>query len=350
MIARPVLIAGMRGYSHLKILMLGHMTPGSNSRSLSDGFVQAGHEVRSVDTAFAASPRVGTRLWMSKRWRREVTKKADRSLHLALKEAQEGFRPDLLVAIKTVMFDQELILGSGARRKLHVSFDDVSNADNISRRYLANESKWDAVVTTKSHNVAELTARGVRQVISIKGAYDPTFHRISVPFRARRYTAGFIGAARPDRFHLPLALAAEFPDSGVIYGPRWDRKYPNGVPGTSIFPPVTVDGFTKAANSIQMGIVLLNSENRDTHTMRSYETPACGQLILGQRTGEHCEMFEDGTEALFFDSWEEMWSLARAASTDLSRMEQIAAAGQRRVVSGRNTYRHRAQEIVEAIS
>lgn len=306
--------------------------------------------MRTVDTAFAAAPRVGSPLWMSKRWSRRVTKGADQKLFAALREAQNGFVPDLLIAIKTVMFDQEMLLNTKARASLHVSFDDVSNADNITPSYLASEQYWDAVVTTKRHNVPELYARGAQRVIEIKGAYDPGFHRITVPFRARSYTAGFIGAARPDRIHLPPALAKAFPESSAIFGPRWERKYPNGVPGTNIFPPVSVREFTTAANSIKMGILLLNSENRDTHTMRSYETPACGQLILGQRTSEHSEMFEDGKEAVFFDDWDDLWIRATGTAKSASEMEKIAAAGHQRLVSGNNTYMHRAQEILRAMS
>lgn len=122
------------------------------------------------------------------------------------------------------------------------------------------------------------------------------------------------------------------------------------MPGTAIFPAVSVDDFTAAANSFQMGIVLLNSENRDTHTMRSYETPACGQLILGERTSEHSEIFEEGKEAIFFDGWDDLWYQARRIAYDASQMEHIAAAGYNRLVTGNNTYMHRAQQIVEAFS
>lgn len=334
----------------MKILVVGHMTLGSNSRSLADGFAQAGHEVRRVDTSSVSSPRIGSALWMSQRWRHRATQQHDSRLRASIKEIQAGYKPDLLVAIKTIMFDQDILLGAGATRAIHVSFDDVSNQDNTTPRYLQAERSWDAVVTTKKHNVPELEGRGVTQVIEIAGAYDPSYHRITVPFESRPYTIGFVGAARQDRRRLPTAMAENFPDQSVVYGPRWRRYYPRGVKGTLLRPNASYNEYTHAANTFQIGLVLLNSENRDTHTMRSYETPACGQLFLGQRTDEHQDMLEDGKEALFFDSPEELWSHARRITHDLPSMMRIALAGNRRLRSGKNTYRDRAIEILEAVN
>lgn len=326
------------------------MSPGSNSRSLADGFVAAGHEVRIVDTSFASNPRIGSPLWLSKKLSRGVTSGANAKLREDLHQASAGFQADLHVAIKTVMFDQEMILSVSAARRVHVSFDDVSNMENITPAYLAHESQWDAIVTTKMHNVDELQARDARAVIAIQGAYDPAYQRITVPFRNRPHKVGFIGAARKDRIHLPRELAQRLPDDGVVFGPRWERHYPGGLDGVKILPSVVLSDYTDAANSIRMGIVLLNSENRDTHTMRSYETPACGQLFLGQRTAEHSAMFEEGREALFFDSWEELWGQAEMALRDARLMERIALAGHNRLIHGKNTYADRAQEILGAVN
>lgn len=334
----------------MKIIVLGHMSPGSNSRSLADGFIAAGNDVRCVDTSFASFPRVGSRLWATKKVLQRVTKQTDEKVRSDLRQAEDGFGPDLLVAIKTVMFDQGTFLGSKAARRVHVSFDDVSNKDNVTPSYLAGESSWDAIVTTKRHNISELESRGARRVISIQGAYDPTYQRITVPYRMRPHAVGFIGAARPDRSHLPTEMASRMPEEGIVYGPRWERHYPQGLQGVTIRPNVELSEYTSAANSIRMGLVLLNSDNRDTHTMRSYETPACGQLFLGQRTEEHASMYEEGREALFFDTWEELWWKAEAGLRDPDRMERMAEAGHRRLTEGKNTYADRAREIVMAVN
>ncbi len=334
----------------MKILVVGHMSLGSNSRSLAEGFDQAGHDVRQIDTSATSSPRIGSASWMSQRWLRGVTKVQNARLRASIQEAQVGYKPDLLVAIKTVMFDQTILLETAAARALHVSFDDVSNPDNTTAGYLEAEKAWDAVVTTKKHNVPELEARGVSRVIEIAGAYDPSYHRVTLPFEKRQFTIGFLGAARNDRRRLPVAMGEHFPGEGVVYGPRWRRYYPRGVRGTVLRPNASYDAFTTAANSFQIGLVLLNSENRDTHTMRSYETPACGQLFLGQRTVEHQAMLEEGKEALFFDSPDELWHHARRAAQDARTMRRIAFAGNKRLLRGKNTYRDRAIEIVERVN
>lgn len=334
----------------MKIIVVGHMSLGSNSRSLADGFAAAGNDVRCIDTSFASYPKIGSPLWASKKILQRVTRGANARVQSDLRQAEFGFRADLLVAIKTIMFDQDALLSSKAARRVHVSFDDVSNSDNITSSYLASELYWDAIVTTKRHNIAELEGRGVGRVISIQGAYDPSYQRITVPFRQRPHGIGFIGAARPDRSHLPREMASRVPHDGIVYGPRWERHYPKGLEGVKVCPNVELSEYTAAANSIRMGLVLLNSDNRDTHTMRSYETPACGQLFLGQRTSEHSSMFEEGSEALFFDTWEELWSQAEAGLREPARMERIAEAGHRRLIEGKNTYSDRANEILAAVN
>jgi spore maturation protein CgeB len=74
--------------------------------------------------------------------------------------------------------------------------------------------------------------------------------------------------------------------------------------------------------------------------------PACGQVVLGERTSEHLEMFDEGTEALFFSSRIEMWEKVQFLLDNPSVASDIASAGHRRITGGLNTYRDRAAEII----
>lgn len=333
----------------MKVLVVGNMWLGSNARSLSDGFSAAGHETRSLDTTATTQPRRLSAGWREIRGRRSVGEKANSRVKSRLHDIEADWNPDLLVAFKTVLLDQSLLLDSRARLKVHYSPDDASNSANTSPTYLANEHRWDLVVTTKSYNVSELRNRGVRSVAFLQSAYDPAIHYGSPATPSRPYLFGFLGAARADRLDLPRILGATRDHRAIVSGPRWRRYYPLGWPNVEIRPPVDGSNFSRVAGQIFAGPVLLNSANRDLHTCRSFEVPACGLVTVAERTAEHQELYDEGSECLMFSSKSELSeNLARIAA-DPSKYQAMAGRAQRRVTAGKNTYRDRADSIVREL-
>jgi spore maturation protein CgeB len=68
------------------------------------------------------------------------------------------------------------------------------------------------------------------------------------------------------------------------------------------------------------------------------EIPACGGVLVAERTSEHLELFEEGCEAMFFGSMSELTEvIARLAESETLR-NTIAAAGRARVL--RSGYDH----------
>lgn len=329
-----------------RVLVVGKMGYGTNSRSLADGVRSAGAHVRTIDTTPMEAQLLGRRNWLSVRRHRRLPDNATQQLREALVEAA-FFKPHVLIAIKTVLFDQAPLFEIPAFR-VHYSFDDASNPRNISPQYLDFESHWDLVATTKRHNVPEIQARGATPFFQWS-AFDPALHFVTVPYSARQYEVGFIGASRPDRHRLPSQLAENRLVPAVIYGPRWRRNYPLGVPGVALKGPRMGERFASAANSFKATIVLLNEDNRDTHTCRSFEAPASGNLVLAPRTDEHCILFEDGRDALLYDDEEEAWSAARRALGAPRWAESIAENGWNRVRQSRSTYRDRAVQLLTEI-
>ncbi|MDU0326864.1 glycosyltransferase [Microbacterium sp. KSW2-21] len=263
-----------------------------------------------------------------------------------VKAATDGFRVDLLLAIKTIYFNQRMLLEIPAAKRVHYSFDDVSNRRNLSSGYLRHEKLWDLIGTTKQHNVMEIEARGGNPLFQW-AAYDPRLHKRETDFLDRKYAIGFVGAMREDREGLPDFMAhASGRDNAVIAGPRWNRRYPDGHPGIDMLPAQMGPAYTRLANDVQGGLVLLNSENRDQHTNRSIETPATGQLVIAEDTEEHRQLFSDGTSALLFSSLSEAAERIREMRHDRHRASRIAQEGYRRISAGGFTYKDRASELL----
>ncbi|WP_019202816.1 glycosyltransferase [Tsukamurella sp. 1534] len=334
----------------MRILFAGDDWYGSNARSFADGFRRAGHDVTVVDTTAVTLPRRGTPAWWyakatGRRWPADVA-----AAHRRIEEAAGTSRPDLLFCYTAVHLDQERLLSVPAARRVHYSADDVANPVNTTPAYLAAEAGWDAIVTTKAHNVSELQARGARRVVLVPCAYDPAWHRPVAPRSARRYAAGFVGNARPDRADLLTGLAREMGGRFYLAGNGWRRRPALRGSGATVRGPQYGTDLSAAIGAIGANLVLLNSDNRDTHTCRSYEVPAAGGLFVGPRTADHEALLADGREALLFDGPAELREIVARVEADPDAAARIAARGHAAITGGRNTYEDRAKEIVDALS
>jgi len=88
----------------------------------------------------------------------------------------------------------------------------------------------------------------------------------------------------------------------------------------------------------------------DQHTTRTFEIPACGSLLLADRTQEHQDFFEEGKEAEFFDSPEELADKVRFYCTNEPARMAIAKAGYTRCVRGKYAYVDRLRSALDAIA
>ncbi|MEU8901482.1 glycosyltransferase [Nocardia sp. NPDC048505] len=334
----------------MRILYVGDDWVGSNARSLADGFRQAGHEIVVLDSTAVTLPARGSAPWVyAKLAHRRAPWQVER-LHAAIDEAAAALRPDLLVVFKGVHLDQRRLLEVPARVRVHYSPDDVANPDNISADYLAHESGWDLVVTTKRHNVPELRDRGAREVLFVRSAYDPAWHHRTARRGTREYLAGFIGVCRPDRRDDLVELARRYGEHMLVRGPGWRRVPELRTTGATVGGPVYGQRYSTVVASVTANLVLLNSDNRDTHTCRTFEVPAAGGLFVGERTDEHAELLRDTVECLLFSDQDELYHLLEWCATHPEKAAAIAEAGHRRITADGHRYLDRAREILAAAS
>jgi spore maturation protein CgeB len=104
--------------------------------------------------------------------------------------------------------------------------------------------------------------------------------------------------------------------------------------------------YSAAIAQVGANLVLLNSDNRDTHTCRTFEVPAAGGLFVGERTAEHAELLDDTTECFLFSGTGELHDILDRCAAEPDKVAAVAAAGHRRVVADGHRYVDRAREIV----
>lgn len=333
----------------MKILCVGDDWVGSNARSMADGFRQAGHEVVVVDTTSVTLPTRLSPAWLYSKGMRRRAPWLQNAAHEHIERIARDFAPDMLFGFKSIHLDQARLLAVPAALRVHYSPDDVGNPYNTTADYLAHENAWDLVVTTKRHNVPELQARGARQVKFVRSAYDPAWHRPCAKRGARQYLVGFIGARRPDRSELMTRLGNEYRENLLVRGPGWRRMPALQSTGATIGGAVYGDHFASTVASVTANLVLLNSDNRDTHTCRTFEIPASGGLFVGERTVEHAELLNEGTECLLFSDEAELREILHWCARHPAQTTKIAEAGHLRVTREPHRYVDRAQEIVHEL-
>ena len=334
----------------MRVLFVGNDWIGSNARSMADGFREAGHDVVVVDSTPVTLPTRLSPAWLYAKIAEQRAPWDVDAVHRRIERAAAALRPDLLFAFNAAHLDQPRLLSTSSGLRVHYSPDDVSNPGNTSPAYLEHERAWDMIVTTKRHNVPELLGRGVRAVKFVLSAYDPAWHRPAARREARQYLVGFVGTCRPDRRASTTALARRYGAQMLVRGPGWWRVPELYRTGATVGGPVYGEHFSAVVAQVTANLVLLNSDNRDTHTCRTFEVPAAGGLFVGERTTEHAELLEDGVECFLFSDAAERDEILRRCEQDPAAARRIATLGHRRVTSGGHTYADRAREIVAALS
>jgi len=113
--------------------------------------------------------------------------------------------------------------------------------------------------------------------------------------------------------------------------------------------PVLGDDYRKALCGADICLCLLSRLNRDTYTTRCFEIPACGRVMLAERTADLQAMFKEDEEACFFSSPEELVSKARWLLDNADRRERIAAAGLRRVWADGHAVADRCRSLLQTL-
>ena len=168
---------------------------------------------------------------------------------------------------------------------------------------------YDIVLTTKSFNIEEVRQLGAKNVIYMGSTYDQKTHRpIILSDREKEKwgcEVGFIGAFEEERYKSMLSIANSGQDV-VVRGTSWEN-FEKRHPLLSVKPGfIAGDDYAKAICATKINLGFLRKACRDLHTKRSLEIPACGGFLLAERTSEHLDMFEEGKEAEFFGSDEEL--------------------------------------------
>lgn len=323
---------------HLKILYVGYLWQGSTSSMRMEALARLGHEVASINTTvqpaeLSAITRLGYRAAWRFGWALDVLGTNERLLALAAELSPDVIWVDkgLTVTHRTL---RALKTKHGATL-IHYNPDDPFGGFGVGgwRTFLDAIPAYDVHFVPRRVNVEEYARYGARRIWQALPAwgYDPDVHRpidVDAAFAGRfGGDVGFVGSFEQDRAETMLALAASGAQVRIV-GP-WPEQF---LHERILHSPGALYGqdYTRALRSCKIALGFLRKKNRDQHTSRSIEIPACGVFMLAERSPEHLELFEEGKEAEYFSETAELIDKVRYYLREDRARERIAAAGYER--------------------
>ncbi len=322
----------------MKILYVGSLSDQGNSAGRCWALEALGHRVFALEAfprgALSRRTNIVNRLsWLAGR-PKDVGGANGKLLALARSE-----QPDVVWVDKGVMIRRDTL--QAVRRSVqNVALAHFNPDDPFGpgwrrgwRTFLEAVPEYDCHFVSRAANVTEYEQRGARRVVhDLPGwGFDSRIHRpydLDAQTRAQfGCDVGFIGAFEVPRASMLLALA----QAGIgarIWGP-WPRKFWHARLHIET-QPLFGEAYGKAISSFKIALCFLRKYNRDGHTVRSTEIPACGTLMLAERTEDHLALFEEGKEAAFFSSTEELVDKVRYYLDHDADRTRLAAAGRER--------------------
>jgi spore maturation protein CgeB len=298
-------------------------------------------------------------------------------INLSILEAAREFRPNLVWAEKQEFLRAETIkeLRNLGAKRVHYTPDPYFSLD-WKRTALMDEAmrEFDVLVYCKSYEREQYEALRIPLLYMPLGYCDEVHRPLPCDDVRWKCAVGFLGGWEPRRERL-LHLVAETGVDLKIWGGYWDflhdgrwtvrrhiilrqlaggdhfrlrrddlvaRSYQGG--------EVYADDYARALTGSKIGLGLLRKVCPDQHTTRTFEIPACGSLLLADRTEEHQEFFDEGEEAEFFGCGEELIDKVEYYCGNEPARARIAKAGYERCIRGRYAYVHRLSAALAAIN
>lgn len=225
------------------------------------------------------------------------------------------------------------------------SLDDMYAMHNRTFYYDAGLKYYDLVVTTKSYNVSELKRIGAKNILFQYQAYEKDFHKPYSNCSEIIWGVSFIGSYEKERFESIKFLA----HNGIkinLWGYGWDflnGKYENII---YMDGELFKEEYTKVFTCSRISLNFLRKINRDLHTSRSIEIPACKGFMLAERTDEHKYLFVENKEAAYFSDNKELLEKVSYYLSHDGERNKIAEEGYKKCVISNYSYDDRAKEIL----
>jgi len=221
------------------------------------------------------------------------------------------------------------------------------------RRFKKAVPYYDLHYVVRDQNITDLTSLGARNVRRFHKGFDIHTHcPVVLPAGHPSMEVFFAGHYEPKR-EKDIVFLLEHDVPVTIIGGRdalANKRYWSLIHSASyIQGGVYGLDYTRAICSAKIALCFYSQWNRDIENSRMYEIPACGTFMLAERNQSNVRMFEEGKEAEFFSSKEELLEKVRYYLANPKERQQIAAAGRQRCLNSGYSYHKRMEGLLSAV-
>jgi spore maturation protein CgeB len=157
----------------------------------------------------------------------------------------------------------------------------------------------------------------------------------------------FLGHYEPDRRQHELnALMRAVPATYSLHGSLWGKNSRHMAWHGMDTRELQGEDYVRALNGAKIALVFFSTWNADTFTRRVFEIPACGTMMLSQRTDTMLGLYAEDKEAIYYESVDELIDKARFYLKNDTSRRKIAEAGFKRCqTSGYDIYSRMSEWI-----
>jgi len=160
----------------------------------------------------------------------------------------------------------------------------------------------------------------------------------------------FLGHFEPDRRKIELdTLMKRVPAHYRLHGSLWKENSKGMAWQGMDTKELQGEDYVRALNATKIALVFFSTWNADTFTRRVFEIPACGSMMLSQRTETMQGLYIEDKEAVYFGSADELVDKARFYLTHEDARKRIAEAGRLRCLSSGYDIYSRMREWIAVV-
>jgi len=316
----------------MKIIYVGQVDQGGTCFDRMQSIKRLGHEVFPFDTSIYESK---YRLVRSMQWRLKPALLLAKLNQDLLEFVQNQKVVDLVWIDKGIWIFPETIhvLKKNATKVVHYT-PDPQILFHKSKHFMSSIKIYDYLITTKSFELDLYRQHGAVNTILSHQSYCPIRYLNPIAKTLFKCDIGFIGHYEKHYGGCLSSVSKKVKDVKV-WGSGWPRAAFFGSVPKNIVNGNGVWGedYVHALASFKIGLGLLSKHIPEQHTTRTFEIPAAGTFLLAERTQEHMSFFEEGLEAEYFSTNDELADKSKFYLANDSARGKIAKAGQKRCLA-----------------
>jgi spore maturation protein CgeB len=282
-----------------------------------------------------------------RRGQNELFERQESKLVDAVMERVRAFKPDVVVMAKGSGVELAVVRAlAEAKVRIFNFYPDPLPLDDDD--FIRTIPLFSCVFTYSKFQVPSWYWFGAQRVHYLPFASDPELHQPKAPPSGRedyfRSPVGYLATWHPYAEDWPAHLVR----FGLkIWGNQWHMLSPTH-PARAAWQGEGKGSYDELAVVCGASDVVFNmvrAWNGSSHSMKTFEIPACGGFMLGNRTDEQRTFFEEDVAAAYFSTIEEMVDKVDFYLRNESARRKIAAKGLE--VAQQHRYEHRMRELVD---